>query len=94
MAWLHGFEFEAVFHFMGSMKEKHNIAWDGQMHGSLDCVWPHGFPALGPGFWLLLKLDSRTLHGMATWLSGFGFSLAIPDTEAPHCMRLAHAWHG
>lgn len=34
MAWLHGFE--AVFHFMGSMKEKHNIAWDGQMHGSLE----------------------------------------------------------
>ena len=57
MACLHGFE--AVFHCLGSMKEKHNIAWDGQIQGSLEhnawvglyCYSEHGHMAFG--LWVL-----------------------------------------
>ena len=74
MAWLHGFE--AVFPFMGSiLKEKHNIAWDGQMHGSLEhrawvgFVYGHmAFRVWVLGSGLLLKETAE--HCMA-WPHGF-----------------------
>ena len=87
------------------MKHKHNIAWDGQMHGILEDhvwvgdisllllrAWPHGFPGLGLGFWLLLKLQQKI-----SWDGHMAFRLwvffGLLETEAQHCMGLPHAWH-